>query len=167
MAAHKGNEYWKKRAKDGRDKIYQKPEDLLNEAIEYFKYCDDNPWYKKEAIKSGQMAGEILSIPTQRPYTVEGFCLFAGISLKGFKNYGNLDSHKDFFLVYTYIREVIDLNQLEGASVGAYNPNIIARKLSLVDKQENSIKAEGLSIKIEVPDNKTKKNLERLKNESN
>lgn len=138
MAATKGNDYWKRRGKDGRDKEYETPDEILEVAIDYFKWCDENPIMKNEAIKGGLMAGEIMQVPTQRPYTLEGFALHAGLSVSGLRNYGNKESHKDFFSVYTYIKEVVENNQLIGATVNIYNPSIIARKLGLADKQELS-----------------------------
>ncbi len=43
---------------------------------------------------------------------------------------------KDFLMVIARIEETIETQQFEGACVGAFNANIIARKLGLSDKQE-------------------------------
>ncbi len=40
-----------------------------------------------------------------------------------------------FFEVITRADQIIDQHQFEGASVGAFNANIIARKLGLADKK--------------------------------
>lgn len=112
----------------------------MSKAYEYFQWCDKNPWIKKEAIKSGDYAGTLIDIPTQRPYTLEGLCLYLGISLNTFKNY---QDRKGFMTVTTHVREIIDANQLEGAAVGAYNANIIARKLGLAEKAETNVKLHG------------------------
>jgi len=164
MGAPKGNEYWKKRGKDGRDKEYKTPQELLEQAMEYFKFCDENPWMKNEAIKGGQMAGEIINVPIQRPYTLEGFALFAGLSYQGFLNYGEKESHKDFFEVYTYIRQIVEQNQLEGAAVGCYNASIIARKLGLADKKELTNPDGKLTptYNVIVSSEEVKKNLDKL-----
>jgi hypothetical protein len=39
-------------------------------------------------------------------------------------------------------RQIIDNQQFEGAASGFLNPNIIARKLGLSDKQDHTIKSE-------------------------
>lgn len=52
MAAPEGNRYWELREKHGRNKIYEAPEQIWEAACEYFQWCDDNPWYKNEAVKA-------------------------------------------------------------------------------------------------------------------
>jgi hypothetical protein len=134
MAAPKNNSFWELRTKHGRDKIFESPDMFLKAAYEYFKEVDKNPWYHNEVVKSGKDAGKVLPIPTSRPYTIEALCVFLGITYQTFLNYETSDTHKDFFEVFTHVREVIENNQFEGATVGAYNANIIARKLGLSDK---------------------------------
>ena len=134
MAANKGNKYWEFRNKHGRDFKYD-PESLWDEAVEYFKYMDERVINKKEAIKSGDMAGKTMDVPTSIPFSCESFCLFADISMETFRNYQKGEgAYKDFFDVSTRIRQIIDSNQFEGAVVNIFNPNIIARKLGLGDK---------------------------------
>lgn len=137
MAAPFNNQYWKKRTKHGRDKIFKTPEMFLEVAYEYFEYCDNNPWKKYDAIKGGSNAGQLIEIPTQKPYSIEGLCIFCGITHNTFINYEKDEKYKDFFTVFTHVREIIENNQFEGAVVGCYNHSIIARKLGLVDKTEN------------------------------
>ena len=43
---------------------------------------------------------------------------------------------KDFTRVITHVENVIFTQKFEGATVGAYNANIIARDLGLIDHQE-------------------------------
>ncbi len=136
MAAPKKNSFWKLRSKHGRDKIFETPDDFLKVAYKYFKLCDKNPWHHNEVVKTGKDAGKILPVPTQRPYTIEALCRFCHITHKTFLNYEKEESYKDFLQVFTHVREIIENNQFEGATVGAYNANIIARKLGLVDKQK-------------------------------
>lgn len=142
MAAAKGNNYWEFRDKHGRDFAYT-PEGLWDEAVKYFDWISTRVWNKKEAIKSGDLAGKTMDVPTSTPMSIESFCIFADITTDTFRNYqSNKDSYKDFLEVTTRIREIIESNQFEGATVGAYNPNIIARKLGLVDKVENKVVSE-------------------------
>lgn len=159
MAAPKGNKFYMNRGSDGRELIFKTSEELLEKAYKYFNWCEENPWIKNEAIKSGIGAGQIVGIPTSRPYTIVGFCVYCGISEDTFALYSK---RNDFIGVVTHIREVIRQNQLEGACVGAYSPNIVARLLGLADKQELT-GADGQGLVINVTSPKAKKQLEELK----
>lgn len=157
MAAPEKNNFYKMRKKDGRELIFSSPDDLLDKAYDYFNWCNENPWIKKDFVKGGDMAGTIVDIPTSRPYTIEGLCVHIGICVQTFHNY---EDRKDFFDVVTHIREVIRQNQIEGACVGAYNSNIVSRILGLSDKQE--IESKG-DIVINVQSDKTKDSINKLK----
>jgi hypothetical protein len=137
MPAPKGNNYWEFRNKHGRDFKYT-PEEFWQEALNYFDWISAKVWNKKEAIKSGDLAGTLIDIPTQTPMSIQGFCLFADIDRGTWDNYeSNEDPYKDFFNITTRIKGVIQSNQFEGATVGAYNPNIIARTLGLSENVNN------------------------------
>lgn len=132
MPAPEGNKYWEKREKHGRNKKYT-PEELWNKACEYFQWIDDNPWEKVDFVRGGEMAGTKVHLPTSRPYLITGFCVFADIDVKTFDAYGK---QEDFLPVHTRIRDIIYTQKFEGAAVGAFNANLIARDLGLTDKQE-------------------------------
>jgi hypothetical protein len=161
MAAPKGNEFWKLRSKHGRDKIFESPEIFIEAAYEYFAYCNETPWFKNEAVKSGFNVGQIVEIPTQKPYTLGGLCIFLHIDRQTFINYEKNKAYKDFFEVFTHVREIIETNQLEGATVGAFNANIIGRLLGLVDKTENKLVGDSESL-IVVTDKETAKNVQEM-----
>lgn len=67
----------------------------------------------------------------------------------------------DFFGVVTHIREIIRQNQLEGAMVEAYSPNIVARLLGLVEKKELTGK-DGGNLVVNVTSDKIKDGLINL-----
>lgn len=135
MAAPKGNNYWEFRNKHGRDFSYT-PELFWEEAVKYFIWISDRVWNKKEAIKSGELAGELVSIPTSTPMSITSFCLFADIDENTFQRYESYEGYEDFWAITKRIKGIIESQQFEGATVGAYNPNIIARKLGLADKTD-------------------------------
>lgn len=135
MAAPKGNNYWDFVGKHGRDFKYT-PEKIWGEAKAYFEWMKDRTWEKKEAIKSGDMAGELIGIPTSTPMSIQSFCLFADINYKTFARYEKEEGYEDFWEITSCIRDIIESQQFEGATVGAYNANIIARKLGLTDKTD-------------------------------
>ena len=138
MAAIKGNNYWEFRNKHGRDFKFT-PDSLWIEAISYFEWMSDKVWNKKEAIKSGELAGKTMDVPTVTPMSINSFCIFADIDRTTLLNYeSNKDPYKDFFTVTTRIKEIIESNQCEGATVGVYNPNIIARTLGLKESLDHT-----------------------------
>ncbi len=155
-AAPKGNQYWQLRTKHGRDKLFATPEQLWEAACEYFQWCDENPWLTKKAIQKTvpvkrkrqkgkktieetvneqQVQQEVT--PTARPYSLSGLCIYLGIHTKYWYEYKKLNKEdEDFSDIIARIEETIETQQFEGAVVGAFNANIIARKLGLADKQE-------------------------------
>lgn len=146
-AAPKGNQFWKLRSKHGRDRLFASPQMLLEAALEYFAWCDENPWISSETTtkKTNNVTTEntTKNKPTQRPYLIEGLTLYCCATLSWWRNFkANLDPDnrpidKDFMSVMEEIEQIVYNQQLEGATVGVFNANIIARKLGLVDKVEN------------------------------
>jgi len=141
MAAPPGNQFWKLRSKHGRDKLFATPEMLWDAACEYFDWCDNNPWYK---IDFRGKDNEEVKIPTERPYTLTGLCLYLNCNQAYFRNFKLQlpKDEKDFNAIISRIEETIETQQFEGATVGAYNANIIARKLGLSEKAEVEQKKE-------------------------
>jgi hypothetical protein len=136
MGAPKGNQFWKLRSKHGRDKLFKTPKLLWEAACEYFQWCDDNPWQKTEAT-IGINKNDIKTIPTERPYTLSGLALYLNASSSYWREFRkNKNLSKDFLSIITRIEEIIYTQKFEGAAVGAFNSNIIARDLGLKEKSE-------------------------------
>lgn len=128
------SKYWKTK-KIGQPKKYN-PENLWTGIQNFFTWCDNNKWMKNEVIKGGTMSGQIVQVPTERPYTISGLSVFLGMSVKTFENYGKMDQEKepqakDYLRVITRARDIMYTQKFEGAAVGAFNPLIIARDLHL------------------------------------
>ena len=152
MAAPIGNKFWMLRSKHGRDKLFASPELLWDAACEYFQWCEDNPWYKSEQVKmpgKGYTDSEgefhapqtIAEIPTARPFTMQGLCLYLNASVNYFRTFKAelKEKDKDFLVVITRIEETVYMQKFEGAAVGAFNANIISRDLGLSDKTESKV----------------------------
>lgn len=133
------------------------PEELYEKAKEYIHEVQETPWVKNEAIKSGDYAGQIIHIPTARPLTIHGFCVFAGITTQTFYNY---EKQEAYFDIITRIREVFYAQKFEGAAVGAFNPVIIARDLGLREQVES--KNENINVNVEPTPEEAKKIKESL-----
>ena len=144
MAAPKGNQYWQFAETTGRPKSYQ-PDELWEKAKQYFDWCIGSPWFKNEAIKGGEAAGTIVQIPTAKPFTLKGFTLFAGISFQTFENYGK---NKDFLEIVTRIRDICYTQKYEGAAVGVFNANLIARDLGIKEQIDQMITRSVKTIQI-------------------
>ncbi|MEY2738676.1 MAG: hypothetical protein RL259_585 [Bacteroidota bacterium] len=132
MPAPKGHQLW---GNPLNPKKYT-PEELWQKSCEYFCWCNENPIYKNEAIKGGDMAGTIIDIPMQRPLSIEGLCIYLNISDETFKNYEKKEGYETFFGVCSHIRKIIDTQHFEGGMVGIFNANIVTRKLGLAEKSE-------------------------------
>lgn len=141
MPAPKGNRYGIDSGNFFKPKKFT-PEEWADMFIEYLNDRDGKVWNKKEPIKSGDRAGQLIDIPHQLPLTIESFCVFACIDTQTFYNYENRKGYEDYFEITTRIRGIIESDQLDGATVGAYNPNIIARKLGLTEKSEHKVTTE-------------------------
>lgn len=161
MAAPKGNKFWENRSKHGRSKLFATPALLWDAACEYFTWCDDNPIIKKDVVRSGKNAGDIIDIPMQRPYSLSGFLFYVGAGDAYWRQFKAAD-HEDFSTVINDIEKVIETQQFDGATVGIFNSNIIARKLGLVDKTDVTTGGEQVGLKIEVLNENTKAEIEKL-----
>ena len=132
QGAPKGNEYWKLRSKDGRDKIFETPEQLAEACDEYLEWVQQNPLMEAQVVKYKDYA-ELINVPKMRPMTIQGLCNFIDISVKGLDLY---EKRKDFIPIITRVKQIIYNNKFEGAASGFLNPNIIARDLGLQDQQK-------------------------------
>lgn len=140
-----GNQLWQIRSKHGRDKMFSTPQIMWEAACDYFKWADDNPMYevKPQVVSIGDGMGsevQMTKIPHKQPYTLMALCRFLGCAsnyFRLFKSRLTPDMH-DFATVIATIEEVIYTQKFNGAAVGFYNANIIARDLGLVDRVDQT-----------------------------
>jgi hypothetical protein len=142
MAAPKGNQFWKLRSKHGRDALFASPELLWEAACEYFEWCDEHPWSTVKFTETDK-GGSTESKPTQRPYSRGGLFLYIGCSETWLTNFKK-ECSIDFLRVIEEIEKVIDTQQWEGATVGVFNSNIIARTLGLKERSESEVSVTGI-----------------------
>lgn len=136
------------------------PETLELAWQQYFAWCDDNPWFKHELTKSGELA----KVPTSRPYTEAGFCAFHDLGINYVKELWNAVKDRDdelskrYSSVITRARAKCYAQKFEGAAVGAFNANIISRDLGLAEKTESEVKQD-----VKVKTDLSKLSVEQLK----
>lgn len=139
----KGNELWKLAKNAGRNNKYE-PDELLKKANEYFQWCVDNP-IKEQQILKYRDSYEKVDLDKLRPFTNHGLCIFLGLSDQTLSNYRKRD---EFVGVMSIIDKIIYNQKFEGAAVGLFSSNIIARDLGMIDKKEMEVSANA-SIPIE------------------
>ena len=73
MAATKGNQFWKARAKHGRDKIFKTPELMLEAAFDYFSWVEDNPLTRiQRSVDTERFAADSTTIREHDPGKLTG-----------------------------------------------------------------------------------------------
>lgn len=113
------------------------PESLGSKFEEYVEWVKANPKYTNKVISTG----EIVPVPMERPLTLSGFAVFAGIIPETFRAY---EKKEEFLAVCAHVRARIEADQMEGAMCEQYNPTIASRVLHLADRQD--VTTNGASI---------------------
>ena len=110
----------------------------------------------------------LIGLPTVRPFTLSGLQLYIGCNDHYFSQFKkNLDEdEEDFTSVITRIEKTIYTQKFEGAVVGAFNANIIARDLGLSDKTDITSKGEMILPIITVQDTATAEEVKKIINEN-
>ena len=142
MAAPLGNQFWKLAPTTGRKPLYESAETLLADCLDYLQITSER------IIEQHDFVGKDATDVTRKhkpPFTLSGLCVFLGMSQDTWRNYR---LRKDFIEVLRAIEEIIYTQKFEGAAVGIYQQNIIARDLGLVDKKDVT-NTERQPIKIE------------------
>lgn len=142
-----GNDWWKRRAKHGVDALFTSPTKLLEGFEQYITEMSENPIIVDE-IKVVDGMVERVPVYKQRPLTIGGLCIFLGVNevyLAQFKNTKTYKENPDFPKVMSIIDQVTRTQKFEGASVGLFNANIIARDLGLRENVDNTSKGEALA----------------------
>lgn len=166
-----GNQFWKLRTKHGRDKLFGDAALLLEEAYKYFDWCDRHPREKIELVKYKGMYEEA-EVPIGRPYSMDGLTVYLGVSGSYFRTAKRQLSDKveagkattadiEILEAIERIEQIVRTQQIEGAAVGIFSPNLIARLNGLADKQD--ITSQGAAVmKVTVRDQKTNDCLNEL-----
>ena len=147
------NKFWLNRSKQGRSAIFEDPKVLEEEANKYFELTSKTYWYKEDFLKAGNKAGKKIKLKTSTPFTLKGLTLFLGVNSQYFSDFvGTIENmkepqiKKDFSLVVTRIRDIVSTQKLNGAMVGAYNSNIVARLEGLTERTDITSGDKSISI---------------------
>ncbi len=123
----------------GKNKYIESPEKLAELFNQYSEEVKAHPRLKQDFV--GKDAEEVQR-KLERPLSWIGFEVWLyknGIigDLDDYEKNTN-DSYSDYQPIIRTIKKIIEDDQFEGASVGVYQQNIIARKLGLVEKREET-----------------------------
>lgn len=129
------NEWWKLRSKHGRDKLFASPELMWEAAVEYFKWCDENPLFEQRISFGAYGQVTYANVAKVRAYTYQGLCRYLGCNTEYFRNFKNQKrtDGQDFSSIIKAIEEVIYQQKFEAAAADLLNANIISRDLGLAD----------------------------------
>ena len=153
MAAPKGNQFWKIRSRSGPKTIFGTPEKLWSQSVNYFEWCEKHPLMASEVVKF-QGTATLTKVPKLRAMTITGLCIYLGITTETWYEYKK--TRKDLSDIITQVDNIIRTQKFEGAAAELLNPNIIARDLGLVDKQDRTNKIGLDNRTLEEIDNRIK-----------
>jgi hypothetical protein len=166
-----GNKFWKLRTTHGRGKLFSDPALLLEEAYAYFDWCDRHPWERSELVKyQGSAYEEAVSIG--RPYSIEGFTCYLGVSASYFRSAkANIRTKQDEGratpeedeLVETIelIEQIVKTQNIEGAAVNVFSPHIVTRMYNMAETINQNNTGES-TVRVTVRDQKTADDLNAL-----
>ena len=154
-------EHWQFIAKGGGQVISSSPEELWNQACNYFKWSDNNPMTAKRTFTGGREAGNKYVVEFNRPYSIKAWCMHCSISERWINDMQQ-EHGKDslWYHVIEKILMVIYTQNFEGAMVDLYNPMMVKAVLKM-DEPSTVI----ASVKVEVIASPTGQTLKNSENE--
>ena len=157
MAFEKGNEFWRIRAKDGRDKIIKDTKKLAEDAEKYFKTCIDNPLEVEKVGFNGLKTVQSYPMVFQKGELAR----FCGVSQ--WRTIEDLkEDSKDFLQVVTQIEDVIKSQKFRYGMIGVFNSNIVARDLGMKERTDMTTNDAPLESNFVVASKKVSKKVEKF-----
>jgi hypothetical protein len=139
----------------GRPRIYNDIDALNTAVMNYFLWVDEHPMYKYDYRVVDKELCEV-SLPLKRPYSVRGLVQYLGTShdyfdkiIKGDIRPPSNIPHEEFVGYWNTIKGMIWQQKFDGAAVGFFNANLIARDLGLADKTEIEVPKPSDQIEFE------------------
>lgn len=119
-------------AEMGKPRAIESPEQFEELAFSYIDWVKENPVMK---TITASFQGEInyLKVPHERPMTQYGLSAHIGVGLSTLKDYGQRD---EYSAIFKRICAIMTSHNIDGASSGDMNGNIVSRIEGLADKQE-------------------------------
>jgi len=134
-----------KRVRPGQPPIFKSPIELWEKALEYFEWEDGQ---ELNEVKGVGFQGDysLQDIPHKPPYTIQGLCIYCNLSSSSLFDYSKRPEYSE---VIGLVKEIIFKQKFNGAVVGLYNANIIARDLGLKDKVDVTTNDESINTNVD------------------
>jgi len=123
-------EHWKI-VHNNRNVVSNSPEQLWDNAVSYFQWCDDNPIRSKVTLTSGKEAGKVVMKQQTRPYSIKALCLHCNLLEEYLRDIRNSRSGDDYYVVVSKILYIVYTQNLENAMVDNFNPIFTAKVLNM------------------------------------
>lgn len=129
-----------------KQKYIPSPEHLWQYFLDYVAHESANPWLKVDYV--GQKAERVV-VPLATPITFEGFECYL-FSLDIIDDLGSYSANRDgryktYVPIIQKIRSFCYTQNFRGAAVGAFNANLIARKLGIKDQVDSTVEVKDIS----------------------
>lgn len=131
----------------GRPPKFKTPAEMLDKVKGYLQWCDDNQVILEDSMRVKAEGKTFNATKVMRPYTLDGFCTYAGIGNYNQFKKDNCERNEKFRIVFNALESIVREQQITGATVGLFKENIVARLNGLADKSE--LEASGVQIVIE------------------
>jgi hypothetical protein len=132
-------------------KYIETPEKLWELFKEYVTYERDNPMHKVDYVGK---EGTKVKTPLETPITFEGFENYLEdrdvINDLGHYSSNEGGAYTAYLPIITRIKRNCFVHNYKGASVGLFNANLVARKLGITEKTENTNTHEITDITINI-----------------
>lgn len=119
-------------AEMGKPRAIESPEQFEELAFGYIEWVKNNP-VMKTITASFQGAISYEKVPHARPMTQYGLAAHMGIGLSTLKDYGQRD---EYSATFKRVCAIMTAHNIDGASSGDMNGNIVSRIEGLAEKQE-------------------------------
>lgn len=116
----------------GRSRAIESPEEFERLALDYIEWVKKNP-VLKTITTAFQGVISYDKVPHARPMTQYGLAAHMGVGLSTLKDYGQ---REEFSAIFKKICAIMTAHNVDGATCGDMNGNIIARIEGLADKQQ-------------------------------
>lgn len=165
-----GNQFWKLRSKHGRDRLFGDASLLWKEACRYFEWADRTPRERVELVKYKGEASEV-GVPVGHMYSMHELTVYLGVSGGYFRmakrelrekiEKGKAKpSEVELLETMERIEGVIQAEQIGGAAVGLYAPQLVNRLNGLTDNV--NVTNGRPVVKVSVRDAETEAYLQKL-----
>lgn len=133
-----GNLVPERGARSGRPMLFEDPNKFGKAVADYFVWLERNPLQEEKAF-AYQGDVDVTSINKMRAPSINGLCLFIGVSRTKWSIWKNSDERLDLKTMIEWAEMLVEEGQFTGGASGLLNATMMMRKLGLTEKTETSI----------------------------